>query len=78
MLGDFLFQASRRRLLSYSKNKQPSWSYTSRVFKLIPFAGSFHASDIPFVFGILPMQPAAEMQSRWIAFANTLNRKCLP
>lgn len=41
---------------------------------LFPPSGSFHASDILSVFALDPLSPVAEFQSRWIAFANTLNR----
>lgn len=37
-------------------------------------SGSFHGSDIISVFGLAGPTPlSVEMQSRWIAFANTLN-----
>lgn len=40
--------------------------------------GSFHGSDILNVFGLSPLNPTTEMQTRWIAFANTMNRESLP
>lgn len=65
------------------------WSYVSRTFYAIPLlyahflrsedqtnslcSGSFHGNDILSTFGLLPTDPTKELQSRWIAFANTLN-----
>jgi hypothetical protein len=52
---------------------ESSSALTSRFF-----AGSFHGSDILNVFGLSPLNPTTEFQTRWIAFANTMNRGLLP
>ncbi|KAL8291890.1 hypothetical protein RQP46_002148 [Phenoliferia psychrophenolica] len=72
-LYDFTFQATRRLFLSFTVKTQNTWSYASRVYQGVPLLGSFHFSDILAVFDLNPLQPAAEMQTRWIAFANTLD-----
>lgn len=51
---------------------------SSSALTFCPSAGSFHGSDILNVFGISPLNPTPEMQTRWIAFANTMNRESLP
>ncbi|KAL8290049.1 hypothetical protein RQP46_002988 [Phenoliferia psychrophenolica] len=62
IVGDVAMQAWRKHFISFTKKTQPTWSYSSRVFKNIPFLGSFHVSDIAAVFGIFPTPPAKEMQ----------------
>lgn len=37
------------------------------------FDAGFHATDVLSVFGKIPSPPTQEIQTRWIAFANTLN-----
>ncbi|KAL0960576.1 hypothetical protein HGRIS_005610 [Hohenbuehelia grisea] len=44
--GDAVFQAPRRFFLQQRSGKQNTWSFLSKRFKLTPFLGSFHASDI--------------------------------
>lgn len=73
IVGDVVFQACRRMFLAQTQLTQPTWSYASRVLEDLPLLGSFHASDILSVFALDPLSPVAEFQSRWIAFANTLN-----
>ncbi|KAL8290048.1 hypothetical protein RQP46_002987 [Phenoliferia psychrophenolica] len=64
IVGDMAMQSWRKHFISFTKKTQPTWSYSSRVFKNIPFLGSFHVSDIAAVFGMLPTPPAKEMQVR--------------
>lgn len=61
--------------MSVTRETQDTWSYASRVFRGTPLLGSFHGSDILNVFGISTLAPTAEIQSRYIAFVNNLDRK---
>ncbi|KAM0787823.1 hypothetical protein ACM66B_003877 [Microbotryomycetes sp. NB124-2] len=72
MVGDFVFQAERRILLKAAQPLMPTWSYVSRALRATPFLGTFHGSDLLSLF-FTPNDPATEIQSRYIAFANTLN-----
>lgn len=60
-------------MLARLTSTQPAFGYVSRAFRKLPILGSFHGSDILSVFGEIPTPPTAEMQSRWIAFANNLD-----
>ncbi|KAN0124162.1 carotenoid ester lipase precursor, partial [Lactarius tabidus] len=51
ILGDFAFQAPRRFFLQNVSDKQKVWSFLSKRLKSVPIIGSFHASDIPNVYG---------------------------
>ncbi|GAA5964185.1 hypothetical protein JCM21900_001498 [Sporobolomyces salmonicolor] len=73
IIGDLVFQAPRRAFVGYTNATQPTWSYASRALRATPFLGTFHASDLLAVYGLDPAPPSAEMQSRWIAFANNLD-----
>lgn len=73
MLGDAIFQAPRRQFLRVARHTQPVWSYSSRVLQGLPILGTFHASDVLNVFGLIPSVPTNEIQSRYISFANSLN-----
>lgn len=43
LVGDIVFQASRRAFLRVVQTTQPTWSYVSRVFMDLPVLGSeFH------------------------------------
>ncbi|ORY58343.1 cholinesterase [Leucosporidium creatinivorum] len=75
IVGDVVFQVCRRFFLEYTYPAMPSWSYVSRALVALPLVGSFHGSDILNVFGLSPLNPTTEMQTRWIAFANTMNRE---
>ncbi|KAF9488947.1 lipase [Pleurotus eryngii] len=44
--GDAVFQAPRRFFLQQRSGKQNTWAFLSKRFKVAPFLGSFHASDI--------------------------------
>ncbi|KAF4589932.1 hypothetical protein EYR40_009681 [Pleurotus pulmonarius] len=44
--GDAVFQAPRRFFLEQRSGKQNTWAFLSKRFKIAPFLGSFHASDI--------------------------------
>ncbi|KAK4049114.1 hypothetical protein OIO90_005584 [Microbotryomycetes sp. JL221] len=72
MVGDFVFQAERRILLKAASPVVPAWSYLSRALRATPFLGTFHASDLLSLF-FSPLDPANEIQSRYIAFANNLD-----
>ena len=50
-------------------------SRKEKILISIKQTGTFHASDIVSVFGIYPLSPTAEIQSRYIAFANKLDRE---
>ncbi|GAA5869147.1 hypothetical protein JCM1840_004306 [Sporobolomyces johnsonii] len=72
-IGDFAFQSPRRTFVGTTNATQPTWSYASRVLRGESALGSYHSSDIPAVYGTDPAPPSAELQSRWIAFATTLD-----
>ncbi|KAK4046084.1 hypothetical protein OIV83_006364 [Microbotryomycetes sp. JL201] len=72
MVGDFVFQAERRILLKAAQGIIPTWSYVSRALRATPFLGTFHGSDLLSLF-FSPLDPATEIQSRYIAFANNLD-----
>ncbi|KAJ8519353.1 hypothetical protein ONZ45_g3707 [Pleurotus djamor] len=44
--GDAVFQAPRRFFLEQRSGHQNAWAFLSKRFKVAPFLGSFHASDI--------------------------------
>jgi carboxylesterase type B len=51
ILGDLMFQATRRLLLNHASEKQNTWSFLSKRFKSLPILGSLHGSDIPNIYG---------------------------
>ncbi|GAA5967087.1 hypothetical protein JCM21900_001666 [Sporobolomyces salmonicolor] len=73
LIGDLSFQAGRRAFVGTTNATQPTWSYSSRVLRGESSLGSYHSTDLGSVYGTNPAPPAAEMQSRWIAFANHLD-----
>ncbi|EGG02518.1 lipase [Melampsora larici-populina 98AG31] len=73
MYGDIQFQAPRRQFLEGTQASMPVWSYIDKGFKLVPYLGAFHGTDVVNVLGILSGSRTVEYQSRWISFANTMN-----
>lgn len=73
IMGDIVFQAPRRVTLQYLSKTQPAWGYSMRVLSATPLLGTFHGSDLLFLFGLDPLSPSTELQTRWISFANNLN-----
>ncbi|EGG03717.1 lipase [Melampsora larici-populina 98AG31] len=73
ILGDAQFQAPRRKFLVGTQANMPVWSYIDKGYKAVPYLGAFHGTDVPNVFGWLPGPRTTDYQSRWIAFANTMN-----
>ncbi|KAH9816019.1 lipase [Melampsora americana] len=73
LLGDAQFQAPRRKFLRATQANMPVWSYIDKGYKAIPYLGAFHGTDVPNVFAWLPGPRTTDYQSRWIAFANTMN-----
>ncbi|KAF8272598.1 carotenoid ester lipase precursor [Lactarius quietus] len=51
ILGDLVFQSSRRSLANVVSGKQNTWSYLSKRLKLLPYLGSAHGSDVPIIYG---------------------------
>jgi len=51
ILGDLEFQAPRRFFLQIVSDQQNAWSFLNKRLKTVPILGSFHASDVPNVFG---------------------------
>lgn len=41
-------------------------------------SGACHGTDLPYVFGLVPGARTDDYQSRWIAFATTLNPNIAP
>ncbi|XP_006455188.1 hypothetical protein AGABI2DRAFT_121127 [Agaricus bisporus var. bisporus H97] len=68
ILGDGVFQAPRRFFLNYTSGKQDIWVFLSKRFKLLPFVGSLHGSDLlnSFLLG-------QELQDYIIRFTVTLD-----
>ncbi|BGP37499.1 hypothetical protein JCM10450v2_001404 [Rhodotorula kratochvilovae] len=73
LVGDLVFQAPRRAFVGYTNATQPTWSYVSRALRAAPFLGSFHGNDILSTFGLNPLAPSQEIQTRWINFAYNLD-----
>ncbi|EMD33605.1 hypothetical protein CERSUDRAFT_117706 [Gelatoporia subvermispora B] len=48
---DLLFQAPRRFLLGERWDKQPTWSFLSKLFKSLPDIGSGHQTDLLNIYG---------------------------
>ncbi|KAI0088623.1 carotenoid ester lipase precursor [Irpex rosettiformis] len=65
--GDLVFQAPRRFLLQQRSDKQPTWSYLSKRFKIAPILGSFHATDL------LNVYTGGDMTDYIINFVNNLD-----
>ncbi|KAG8898009.1 hypothetical protein FRB99_007725 [Tulasnella sp. 403] len=57
--GDLVFQAPRRRFLTYMSALVPAWSYTYEPYSIVPLMGSFHGADLTDIFGYGPVQDAA-------------------
>ncbi|KAM3082730.1 hypothetical protein ACMFMF_002383 [Clarireedia jacksonii] len=76
ILGDFTFTLMRRAFLNSASQVNPnvkSWSYLASYDYGIPVLGTFHASDIPNVYGITPGLPQATIQAYYINFVNSLD-----
>ncbi|PFH54015.1 hypothetical protein AMATHDRAFT_800 [Amanita thiersii Skay4041] len=67
LLGDAIFQAPRRFLLDNVSNKQDTWAFLSKRFKLLPFLGSLHTSDLLNSYG------NGELKDYIIRFVNNLD-----
>ncbi|KAG7090372.1 hypothetical protein E1B28_009491 [Marasmius oreades] len=67
VLGDAVFQAPRRFLLSNLSGKQKIWSFLSKRGKSLPFLGAFHATDLLNVYG------GGELADYLIRFATNLD-----
>ncbi|KDQ26029.1 hypothetical protein PLEOSDRAFT_46151 [Pleurotus ostreatus PC15] len=65
--GDAVFQAPRRFFLQQRSGKQNTWAFLSKRFKVSPFLGSFHATDI------LNVYFGGEMGDYLINFVNNLD-----
>nr|CAH17527.1 carotenoid ester lipase precursor [Pleurotus sapidus] len=65
--GDAVFQAPRRFFLQQRSGKQNTWAFLSKRFKVAPFLGSFHASDI------LNVYFGGELGDYLINFVNNLD-----
>jgi acetylcholinesterase len=76
ILGDLTFTLTRRAFLSTASEVNPnvnSWSYLASYDYGTPVLGTFHASDIPNVYGITPGFPQATIQGYYINFINSLD-----
>jgi acetylcholinesterase len=76
LLGDLVFTITRRVFLSWalqSNPSVPSWSYLSSYDYGTPVLGTFHASDIPVVYGQKPGFETTSIQSYYLSFVNNLN-----
>ncbi|MBW0479225.1 hypothetical protein O181_018940 [Austropuccinia psidii MF-1] len=73
ILGDIGFHGLRRNFLRHTSKSIPTWSYLDQAWKDLPIIGSFHASELPALFGFIPGIRKEEYQTRWIAFANNLD-----
>lgn len=68
ILTDVLFQSPRRTMLDSSSGVK-TWSYLSTaLYGLVPFLGTFHASDVLFQF-FLGLSPSRAFRRYWISFA---------
>ncbi|XP_006455190.1 hypothetical protein AGABI2DRAFT_145418 [Agaricus bisporus var. bisporus H97] len=68
IFGDAAFEAPRRFFLNYTSGKQDIWVFLSKRFKLLPFVGSVHGSDMINSFFL-----GQELQDYIIRFAVTLD-----
>lgn len=76
LLGDLVFTITRRVFLSITHDvapSVPSWSYLSSYGYGTPILGTFHASDILQIYGILPGIPSSTIQKYYISFFNTMD-----
>jgi carboxylesterase type B len=76
ILGDLTFTLTRRVFLNLAQQANPnvpSWSYLATYFAGTPVLGTFHATDIPQVYGITPGVPQTSIQAYYISFINTMN-----
>ncbi|KAH9970734.1 carotenoid ester lipase precursor [Lactifluus volemus] len=51
ILGDIIFQSTRRFFLQQRSGKQKTYSYLSKRFKNLPVIGSLHGSDLLYTYG---------------------------
>ncbi|KAF8432659.1 alpha beta-hydrolase [Boletus edulis BED1] len=65
--GDVIFQAPRRWLVQNRSGKQAIWTYLNKRLKLVPFLGSFHAHDVPEIYG------GSDMASYLVRFVANLD-----
>ena len=76
ILGDLTFTLTRRLFLTATLAANPSvpaWSYLSTYNYGTPILGTFHASDIPVVFGITPGVPQITIQNYYYSFVTSLD-----
>jgi carboxylesterase type B len=64
-----------RRLISnlFSRASLPVYAYHFSHVSELPYLGSYHGSEVPYVFGETPDPLAAQMMALWISFANTMD-----
>lgn len=77
LLGDATFTLTRRAYLSVISNFVPSYSYLSTYFHGTPILGTFHATDILNVYFEVQPEPAAAIQTYYVAFVNDLDPNSL-
>jgi len=76
--GDMSFALTRRMLLSTIASTQPCWSYQGSYLHGTPLLGTFHASDVPYMFGSYGENvPTASLQTYIIAFVTGLDPNAL-
>lgn len=67
ILGDLVFQAPRRFLLSSRSDQQSAFAFLSKRFKWVPFVGAAHATDLDNVYH------GHDMTDYLVNFVNNLN-----
>lgn len=76
LLGDLVFTITRRVFLQWVNEGRPevnSWSYLSSYDYGTPVLGTFHASDIPVVYGQKPGFETSSIPSYYLSFVTNLD-----
>ena len=76
LLGDLSFILTRRLFLNIASTVYPdvpTWSYLASYDYGTPILGTFHASDIPVVYGETPNFASESVQKYYISFFNTMD-----
>lgn len=69
MISDLMFFSPRRVVLENSTQKR--WTYfSSALYNIVPYLGSFHSADTIFQFQV-DVSPSKPFLKHWIAFANS-------
>lgn len=77
ILGDFAFTLARRSYLRDIASQVPAWTYLSTYGYGTPLLGTFHFTDVPYAFGLVPGVPSASIMRYYTSFINNLDPNAL-